>query len=165
MIRYDAQSGGKKIKIYKNEAQTQKAETDLIKSIDELKESYRIEDIEQLVIEDVHLVNITEKLKSKLEELVHLESLALNRCKLTSLDNLPLLPNLIQISLDNNFITVKLISYISRAMNSRSCTSIKSLSLYLYQITKLIISMTSMILNALKSCCSSISIRILLPIN
>jgi hypothetical protein len=68
---------------------------DLIKSIDELEQTYTIDNIEQLVIEDVHLVGISDKLRGKLEELVRLESLSLNRCQLTSLENLPMLDNII----------------------------------------------------------------------
>jgi hypothetical protein len=72
-----------------------KTEADLIKSIDALKESYAIDSIEKLVIEDVNLGVISNKLKQKLEELVRLESLSLNRCQLRSLENMPLLGNII----------------------------------------------------------------------
>ena len=64
------------------------------------------------------MVAVSDKLKSKLEELVFLESLALNRCQLTSLDNLPVLPNLIQISLDNN--SLKVLESFLRSLGRRT---------------------------------------------
>lgn len=81
---------------------TKKAETDLIKNIDNLRDNYKLADIEELIIEDIPLERISEKVKQKLEELKFLESLSFNKCSLVSLDNLPTLPNLVRITLDHN---------------------------------------------------------------
>ena len=47
----------------------------MLKSIESLKESYKLSDIEELVIEDIYIERITERVRIKLEELKHLESL------------------------------------------------------------------------------------------
>ena len=48
---------------------------------------------------------ITDAIKQKLEKLVHLECLAIVRCGLKSLDNLPELSNLLRVNLDHNYLT------------------------------------------------------------
>ena len=54
-----------------------------------LRENYKLADIEELVIEEINLEKITDKVKQKLEALKYLESLSFNKCNLISLDNLP----------------------------------------------------------------------------
>ena len=86
--------------------QSKKGEADLLKSIESLKESYKLSDIEELVIEDIYIERITERVRVKLEELKHLESLQINRCQLLTLDNLPFLPSIVRVTLDHNKIPV-----------------------------------------------------------
>ena len=80
-------------------------EMQVLKSIDELMSTYKLSDIEELIIEDMRLESITPSMQEKIEKLVHLESLSFLKCGLRSLDNLPKLPNLLRISLDHNSIT------------------------------------------------------------
>lgn len=55
-------------------------EQQLLKSIDDLIASYKLSDIEELIIDDIKLDQITDAVKEKIESLKNLESLAITRC-------------------------------------------------------------------------------------
>lgn len=71
----------------------------VIKMIDEAIEA---DDVDEIVLDENELNEITPELKKKLESIEGISTLSLNNCKLKSLNNFPNLPSLIRLELMNN---------------------------------------------------------------
>jgi hypothetical protein len=84
-----------------------KSESTALEIINKLLETYDAHQIEEIVLEDLEIDTISEDLKERLEEFIHLESLAFNRCQLRSLKNIPHLKKLQRFSADCNQLKVR----------------------------------------------------------
>ena len=71
----------------------------VIKMIDEAIEA---DDVDEIVLDENELNEISPELKKKLESIEGISTLSLNNCKLKSLNNFPNLPSLIRLELMNN---------------------------------------------------------------
>lgn len=88
-------------------------EKKLIKCLHELKDNYKLTDIEEVIIEDMELTILSERVRKELESFIHMESLQINRCSLKALDNLPAIDSIKRICLDHNQLSGKELSKLS----------------------------------------------------
>ena len=66
-----------------------------------------IQNIKELTLDGYYIGSISSELKNYLEQFIHVEKLNMSFCKLHSLDNLPNLPNIIKIELNDNLLDEK----------------------------------------------------------
>ncbi|KAM3135297.1 hypothetical protein pb186bvf_012595 [Paramecium bursaria] len=83
----------------------------------EIREHYKLNDIEELEIVNMELVQLTERCKQELEKLVYLQGLIFTQCQLKSLDNLPFVDSLNRIYFDHNQLSGKELGKLSKYPN------------------------------------------------
>jgi Leucine-rich repeat (LRR) protein len=80
--------------------------------LDNLLLTYDVNQIEELIMEDHNIEEVRDDLKDRVEMLVHLECLGMNRCNLSSLRNLPYLRKLQRFTADGNKLKTRHVQYI-----------------------------------------------------
>jgi len=67
-----------------------------------IDEAIEADDVDEIVLDETEISEITPELKKKLESIEGISTLSLNNCSITSLANFPSLPTLIRLEIMNN---------------------------------------------------------------
>ncbi|CAD8198107.1 unnamed protein product [Paramecium pentaurelia] len=116
--------------IFKHESPHVKADfhendtKDPIKILQSIYDQYDAQFVEEIILEELEIPEITPELRDKLQEFPNVHSFGINRCGLQSLTNFPSFKHLVRFQADGNLIKAKQIGYLKKYTELRSISLI-----------------------------------------